>query len=112
VGAIRAAWLGWNEDLKPLRLSRGGRASFAVVMLIVLPVAVLAGLGGAGFAFYNLFSGRDQDTAVAVQLIFVLVVVLIATVGVVGVSLGAIAGIDAAIRGVRWSLRRYFANPS
>jgi hypothetical protein len=112
VGAARAAWLEWSEELEPLKLSLGGRIAFCGVVLLVLPVALLAALAGVGFAFYNLFSGRDGDTAVAVQLIFVFGVVAVGAVVVIGVCLGAIAGIDAAVRGIRWSLRRCFAHPS
>jgi hypothetical protein len=111
VSAARAAWLEWSADIKPLRLSHDGRIASAVVALVVLSVALLVALAGVGFALYNLFSGRDPDTAVAVQVMFVFVVVLVASFVVIGVCLGAIAGIDAAVRGLRWSARRYFAKP-
>jgi hypothetical protein len=112
VGAARRAWLEWSKELEPLKLSLGARIAFSGAVLLVLPVALLAALAGVGFAFYNLFSGRDADTAVAVQLVFVFGVVLVGAVVVIAVCLGAIAGIDAAVRGIRWSVRRCFAQAS
>ncbi len=108
---MRSVWAGWSDDLRPLKLSRGGRIAATGVVLLILTIGALAVVTGVAFAFYNLFSGRDTDNAVAVQIVFTFVIVLAAMVLTLGASLGVVAGIDAAARAMQ-SLRRALAKPS
>ena len=108
----RDAYEGVNDTLKPLPLSRIGHIASNLAVLLVMGLAALVGATGAGFAFFNLFSGRDQDTAVAAQLFFVGFVVVLGSAICLGVCLLGIFAIDLAVRGVRWSTSRRFTNPS
>jgi hypothetical protein len=112
MGTLRGVWEGWSDELAPLKLSRAGNLAATAIVLLVLVVGVLAAITGVAFALYNLFSGRDSDNAVAVQIVFTLGAVFVFLIVAIGASLVAVLAVDAAARGIRWSVRQALAKPS